>query len=239
MLLAMVSIYAYMASMGSSYRYYEEAVFSPGQVEAVTGVSPAQQRLWRHRGILQKRIESHPRFTPRELAEIAVLRDLEENTGQDLAVAAAHARQVAPYVLGFAVANPDAWIVKGPLPYKDQLRRYLENTTARFGPQAISHLMGIVKGDYGRFSIRSAVGLEIVSDLNDALSKTPRNVSVIVDHLEAGRLLVDAIAKHSETPLYWVVGIDEAKDIKDNDDILLKDAREASRRRLRIILNRP
>lgn len=97
--------------------HYELAEFTPGDAEAITGVSTVLQRDWRRRGILPANEDGHARFDVHGLAELMILKSLSDRgLGPQAAKAVAEIGSGA--VVHGALQNEDAFQVesRGPAP---------------------------------------------------------------------------------------------------------------------------
>lgn len=181
-----------------------EATFSPGQLEDIADLSTEKQRLWRHRGILRPQVRGRAQFTAHELAGIVTLRYLELSPGGDLKALAVHANRVGAFVLGLALADPNAWIVQGFVETREAFEGFLKRKVEREGLCSIARALGLAKEEFGRFYVHSVAGWKITDDLPSAFESSNWAACVVIDLHAMSKLLVASVVKHSETPLYWV-----------------------------------
>lgn len=197
---------SYKCQMKVTYRY-SESIFAPTQVEDITGVTTATQRLWRHREILKEQKYGRGCFSAQELVEIFLIRELERHCGQDLKAAGQHATRIAPFVLGYAVAEYGAWEVLYSKNEKKALELYLTKMMEDFGPRSIGIIMGFFKKYQGRYSIWSSDSWALTDDLNVAFSADTSKASVVLDLATSARAIVHAAMTSSETALYCVADV--------------------------------
>lgn len=189
---------------------YDDAVFSPAEVEDFTGVSPLLQRTWRRRGFLRDRQHGRAGFNAREIAQVMTLQYLGQTLMLDLEFASEAVEKAAPVVLWHALhrSKPSPWDIRGT-PAEQTAFREAIAAADLFDVDYIDRMVGVKKGEIHPFLVITPKRSDFADSFDDAFPDGSIPGAIVLDLMALGRQLGQAVPK----PLIIVSNID----IQDQD----------------------
>lgn len=143
---------------------YREAMFTPAEAAACTGLSPPMQRNWRQAGHLPARTTGMALFNARDLAVIrmmVILRDAGLGPTQSRPIA----ESAAPSVIWLALTDhAETWAVSGSAEEAEAYRQRLE----KLGDQHLRDIAGL-SGRAFAYGIAQGGTVQLVSGIDEHL----------------------------------------------------------------------
>ena len=189
---------------------YDDAMFSPAEVEEITGISPLLQRTWRRRGFLGDRQHGRAGFNAREIAQIMTLQYLGQTLLLDLESVSKAVKKAAPVVLWHALhrLEPSPWDIRGT-PAEQTAFREAIAAADLFDIDYIDRMVGVKKGEIHPFLAITPEGSDFADSFDDAFPDRSVPGAIVLDLMALGHQLGQAVQR----PLIIVSNID----IQDQD----------------------
>jgi hypothetical protein len=170
--------------------------FRPHEVEEITGLSVAMQRVWRHRELLTPQpTDKRPGegFGPWDVAHILVLLSLNGVAAQDLKVASEHASLCAGTVLWFAARHPEAWSYVGSPDEIAEMQKQLTHLDKSAPDNRMLNFLDAQRDHLKRYSVRLTDGIEWTDDLGTVFAGASQMAGVVIDHERMAEFLLKAM----------------------------------------------
>lgn len=168
---------------------YVDGVFSPLEVEAMTGVSPVLQRTWKQRGFLVQNKTARASLSVREVAQIATLQIASQGVPVELAYVREAAAAAVPSILWFASSDKEAWEIQGSTEQKAAFRRGLASAN-KSGLMGLDKALGVTAQNMGRYVVLHSNEYDFVNELEAVFEAEDTPVSLILDLFAIANRLV-------------------------------------------------
>jgi hypothetical protein len=169
-----------------------DAVFTPMEVEAMTGVTPLLQRTWKRRGFLGQRKRVRASLTAHEVAQIMALQVASQTLPFELKTVQEAVSDAVPSILWYALAQgAGVWDIEGTPAQKAALKKAIEIEDMR-GLQYLDKMVGIKSDQFGRYMVRHKGGWTFVQDLNAAFEESDPTVALVLNLSAIGIMLANA-----------------------------------------------
>ena len=173
------------------YCRYTDGVFTPKEVEAITGVSTVTQRAWKARGLLMEPRAGRASFSAHELVNFMALQIASQNLRVELSFVHEAIAQAVPSILWWALNYEKAWDVEGSPEQKALFKRALDSTDKE-NLVSLDLALGVRRERFGRFLMRYAGEWQLVFDLADIFDPEEIAAVVVLDLFAVGNALVES-----------------------------------------------
>jgi hypothetical protein len=169
---------------------FVDGVFTPQEVEAMTGIVPVLQRTWKQRGYIRHHTHVHARLTVHELAQIMALQFASQSIPVEMKFVHEAVAEAAPSILWFALFDVRAWDIDGTAEQKAIFKRALDSDNAE--PLRLESAVGLNREKFGRYIVLRPEEWEFVNDLNDTFADERTPAAVVIDLVAIAKRLVES-----------------------------------------------
>lgn len=173
---------------------YTDAIFSPAEVQAMTGASVLLQNTWRRRGFLRTRTHGRASFNAREVAQILALRYLGQELQIGLDFVSGTAEKAAPLILWFALLTrrDSAWEIEEPATHEQKVAFKKAIEADLDGLPYIDKMIGVKRSDVRGYLVRTPTSSEFFARLSEPFETGDLNGAIFIDLEALGRQLAES-----------------------------------------------
>jgi hypothetical protein len=171
------------------YCQYADGVFTPEEVEAMTGIAPVTQRTWNARGLLMERKAGRGRFSAHEVAHLWALQVASLSLRVELSFMYEAVADAVPSILWWALSDEKAWDIEGNTEQKAAFRRALASANKE-GLALLDQAVGVRRERFGRYLVRCADRWELVYNMEDFFSGEEDQAALVLDLFAVSNKLV-------------------------------------------------
>jgi hypothetical protein len=162
------------------YCQYADGVFTPEEVEAMTGIAPVTQRTWNARGLLMERKAGRGRFSAHEVAHLWALQVASLSLRVELTFMYKAIVDAVPSILWWALSDESAWDYEGNSEQKAAFKRALASPNKE-GLPLLDQAVGVKRDMFGRYLVRSADDWKLVYDMEHFFSAEEDQAALVLD----------------------------------------------------------
>jgi hypothetical protein len=170
---------------------HQDAVFTPSEVEAITGVSPLLQRTWRRRGFLGEQLRGPGTCTAHELAQVMGLQIAAQNLNVDLKFVHEGVRQAAPAILFYALGYAQAWDIQGTPEEVAAFEEHIKREVM-YGLQYLHKMVDLRKEHWGRYFVRRKDSWSFELNLDAFFDGEDTTSAIVLDLMAIGKALAES-----------------------------------------------
>jgi hypothetical protein len=169
---------------------YTDGVFTPEEIEAMTGVSPVTQRTWKARGLLGPRDKiGRGGFSAHDVVLFWALQTASQVLRVELSFVHDAIADAVPSILWWALSNEKAWDIEGTADQKAAFRRALSSADKE-DLLLLDMAVGVKRERFGRYLVRYADGWKLVFDMEDFFSAEAEQAVLVLDLFAVANKLV-------------------------------------------------